>query len=111
MRINWRGTEVEKKMLAATKKGINRIMSRCVIHAKKNHPGWKNRTGLAEGSVQIIQYAELWGNIVRGRWGSKSVHYVIWLELKHGSFMRSAADAHYKNLWSEIAQEFDRGFA
>lgn len=100
-KMDWRGDAVKAKALAAAKAGIDATTSRSVGQAKSNHPGWKNQTGTAEGSVQM-RGAQIQGTRVVGRWGSFSVDYVIWLELKHGSFLRRAADATYPGLPAAI---------
>lgn len=86
--------------------GVNRTMVACVLHAKRNHPGWRNITGVAEGSIDILQLAKLEGKEVIGRWGSRGVHYMIWLEIKHGSALRNAADVEYPKLAARIKRAF-----
>lgn len=102
MSLKWRGDQVKKKVLAATKWGIDKTMSEAVIHAKRNHPGWRNRTGAAEGSVRIVREAQVRGKHVVGVWGSTGINYVIWLEFKQGSFLRTAGDAVYPRLRGHI---------
>lgn len=88
-------------------------MSQCVIQAKNNHPGWGpgyvtkyprtyKLTGAAEGSVRPTEFAKEDGKFVIGRWGSLGVNYVIWLEVKHGSFLRNAASICYPKLNENI---------
>lgn len=108
-RLKWNGDEIKRKVLEASKHGINATMSKAAIQAKRNHPGWRNRTGTAEGSVRITKFAEPRGNIVAGQWGSIGVNYVIWLELKHGSFLRNAAAKTYPSLKGEIQRAL-KGF-
>lgn len=103
MSLRWNGDDVKRKVERAARIGIDKTMAQAVVHAKRNHPGWKNRTGLAEGSVRIIQQAERRGSgQIVGVWGSTGVNYVIWLELKQGSFLRSAGDAVYPKLKENI---------
>jgi hypothetical protein len=45
---------------------------------------------------------------VVGRWGSVQVKYMIWLELKYGSALRSTADVKYKGLRGHIRSRFRR---
>ena len=104
--MNWQGDKVKKKMLMASLYAINKVMAECVIYAKSNHPGWKNITGAAEGSVRITQFAIQEGGAVVGKWGSTGLEYPLWLELKHGSFLRNAADNNYKNLAAYIKNKF-----
>lgn len=103
-RIKWNGDQVERAVLAAAKLGIDQTMSACVIDAKQNHPGWRNRTGAAEGSMRIIREARKIDNEngAIGRWGSKGIFYMIWLELNHGSALRSSADRNYPSLKGRI---------
>ena len=102
----WNGDLIRNKVVAAAKTGINATLGASVIEAKSNHPGWRNRTGTAEGSVRVTQVAEQDGSRVTGRWGSLGVNYAIWLELKHGSFLRNSADKTYRTLASRIKQAY-----
>ncbi len=102
MSLNWRGDEVVRNVRKATKWGIDKTMSEVVIHAKRNHPGWKNITANAEGSVRIIRPAHDGGGAIIGIWGSVGVLYVIYLEFKSGSFLRTAGDAIYPRLLGHI---------
>ncbi len=108
MSLNWRGEEIKNKLLEAQKRGVDKTMAECVVQAKSNHPGWHNRTGTAEGSVRIQQFAQPSGSGARGLWGSSAVNYVIWLELKHGSFLRRTADIKYPSLAGFIREAFAR---
>lgn len=108
MSIKWRGAAVLARVENATKRGIDKTMAEAVVNAKSNHPGWKNVTGTAEGSVRIGQFAERDAAGFVGRWGSvggtltregrSQGNYVIFLELKHGSFLRNAAARTYRRL-------------
>lgn len=102
MSVEWRGDEVQRKIQRAARDGINAVMARAVIQAKSNHPGWKNRTAVAEGSVRIIRPATADGDRIAGLWGSAGVVYVKFLEFLHGSFLRNAADATHPTLDDEI---------
>ncbi len=102
MALKWYGDEIKRKFQRAAETGINKTMADAVTHFKGNHPGWQNRTTTAEGSVRIQQSAKSEGNRIVGRWGSIGVDYMIWLELKHGSALRSAGDATYPKLIDRI---------
>lgn len=104
MALKWYGDKVKRKVRKAAKDAIDETMGKAVRHAKRhrNHPGWKNRTGTAEGSIRIIEFAHREGSRTVGLWGSIGVNYMIWLELKHGSALRSAGDATYSNLADRI---------
>jgi len=105
-KFDWRGSQVKAKLLKAAEGAVNFVMAAAVIEGKLNHGGWKNVTGTAEGSVRIQQFARLEGSHMVGRWGSMNVDYVIWLEIKNGSFLRSAAGVKYPLLTGEIRKRF-----
>ncbi len=102
MSFRWNGDKVKRKARRAAKDAINETIAEAVRHAKQNHPGWKNRTGTAEGSIRVIEFAHREGNRTVGLWGSIGVDYMIWLELKHGAALRSAGDATYPKLADHI---------
>ena len=103
----WNGEAIKQKMLDAAKWAVDKTMADCVIGSKQSHPGWNNITGTAEGSIRIVAFAQEDGNVVRGIWGSADVDYMIWLELKHGSALRMAADANYPKLNAHIREAFN----
>ena len=94
-KVTWNGKKILANVERAAKHSMNVLMSRCVIQAKRNHPNWQNRTGTAEGSVTIVQYATPIGKRIYGAWGSVGAHYAIYLEARHGPWMRAAADTIY----------------
>ena len=100
--VSWNGDQILRKYREAERKGINTTMSEVSIDARLNHPGWSNQTGKAEGSIQPIQNAKPEGKGFFGLWGSKNVVYFIWLELKHGGALRTAAAKGYTNLAANI---------
>ena len=100
--LNWNGDAVKAKVIAAAIKGVDKTMAEAVVDAKRNHPGWQNRTGTAEGSINVVAFAQEDGPHVRGTWGSADVNYMIFLELKHGSALRGAADRNYPKLKDHI---------
>ena len=106
--LKWNGDAIKRKWAEAAKIGVDKTMSEAVIEAKRNHPGWKNVTGFAEGSIGIVGFAEAQGSRVRGLWGSSSCSYMIWLELKHGSALRRSADTMYKRLTRNIREAYAR---
>ena len=106
--LKWNGPAVIAEVLKATKVGIDKTMADASIHAKQNHPGWKNVTSTAEGSVRPVQFAIQKGASIVGVWGSVDVNYVIWLELKHGSFLRNAADVVYPQLKQNIKDAYGK---
>lgn len=109
MALQWNGNRIKARVEAAAKEGINATMAQSVIYAKQNHNGWITRTGAAEGSINIYQYANTQASgVVSGLWGSAQVHYFIWLELRYFTLRRSA-DVNYPNLGRFIQAAFRRG--
>lgn len=94
----WNGEAVKRQVIEASMRGVNKTMADCVIEAKSNHPGWKNVTGTAEGSIRIQSFAQEAGRDVFGLWGSINVVYMKYLEWLHGSALRNAADRCYPRL-------------
>lgn len=76
----WKGEALTERMRAAQIAGVNKTMGACVAHAKTNHP-WKNRTGILEGGVDVVDYAAPTGAGVEGTWGVRDVGYAAALEL------------------------------
>lgn len=110
MALNWRGDEVEKKLLAATRVGINRTMGDAVLEAKSNHP-YIYRSGAAERSVRIVTPAKNYGSSIAGFWGSVNVHYFKYLEFGfRGRFasLVPAARRLYPRLAGYIREAFSR---
>jgi hypothetical protein len=108
MSLTWNGDKVLADVDKAIIYGIDKTMSQCVVSAKQNHPGWKNITGTAEGSVRVTQFAARRGGVIFGVWGSVDVDYMIWLELKHGSALRRSADTNYRHLAANIKEGLAR---
>ena len=54
----------------------------------------------------LIQPAREQGTAVVGLWGSRNVLYMLWLELKHGSALRSSAAVNYPKLAENIRKHF-----
>lgn len=88
------------RVAEATALAIDQTTAACVMQAKTNHP-WQNQTGTLEGSIEM-RPAETDGTMVRGTWGSFSVIYAIYLELKGWAYLRPAADAEYPKLVDRI---------
>lgn len=101
--VRWKGTELTRRLRSASEKGIDDTMAACEVDAKGNHPGWKNRTGTAEGSIKTVDEAKHDSRGAVGRWGSEGVNYMLTLELKRGSALRMAAQENYPSLNSRIA--------
>jgi hypothetical protein len=107
----WNGDKVRRRVLKAVERGVNVVMAAAVLQAKLHHPGWRNITALAEGSVRVITLAKRSGNAISGEWGSVGTGYVLWLELNHGSFLRNAADKEYPKLAKAIRGSLARSAA
>lgn len=75
----WKGDAITENMRKAQVQGVNMTMGACVNHAKQNHP-WKNRTGILEGGIDVVDYAAPQGNGVEGTWGVRDVAYAAALE-------------------------------
>ena len=137
--ITWNGAAVEAKMRAAQIEGVNATMGACVNHAKRNHP-WQNRTGILEGGINLVNFAAVDGNGVKGTWGVNDVRYALALEVgavikpvkakalaipqPDGSvrfaksvtipampYLRPAADAIYPSLAGRIRKAYENGDA
>lgn len=109
-RLNWRGKRIQQQMRAASIAAVNEVMADCVSTVKNGgHPGWQNRTGTAERSVQIQDFAAAQGAMVLGRWGSRGVVYMKWLEILRGAALRTSADMNYPNLPGRIRAHYRGG--
>lgn len=106
--VNWKGAEVARRLAAASERAIDDTMGACTIDAKHSHPGWRNLTGNAEGSIRITDPAKRDLSGVVGRWGSLGVVYMLMLELKRGSALRMSAQANYPSLKGRIAFHLKR---
>ena len=89
---------------------VNKTMASAVLYAKRNHPGWKNRTGRAERSVRIAQGARLEGSRCRGVWGSVGVNYVPRLERYHGMFLSKAQSFALNGIAERLRREVRKQF-
>jgi RNase P/RNase MRP subunit p29 len=140
MALDWFGDKVTQKMTRAQVRGVNKTMSECVIHAKRNHE-FENRTATLEGGIRMVQPARKnAGGGVSGRWGVADVVYALIQEkggtivpknanalkfrAEDGSFvtvasvtiparpyLRPAADARYPGLAGNIRQAYEGGVA
>lgn len=78
--LNWTGKAVTEKLRQAQIAGVNRTMAACVQDSKSTHE-WQNRTGVLEGGIDIVDYAEPAGDGVKGVWGVQDVKYALIHEL------------------------------
>jgi hypothetical protein len=109
MTLNWKGDELIKKKKRVVATAINETMAAAVKQALNNHPEWQYRTGVAETSIQIKEFATPKKHF--GLWGSvwtilNQSNYVWFLEFNHGSFLRKAADVIYPSLAKRIKARF-----
>lgn len=115
--VEWEGDAVAQKMLKAEIKSINIVMSRAVLHARKNHT-WISRSYTLEDSIGIAIKARKEGDGAAGIWGSKDVRYARVHELGSAAlgypdmniparpYLRPAADEKYPELADEIRKAF-----
>lgn len=135
--LDWNGAAISARLKAAQIAGINQTMSACVVQAKRSH-NWQNRTGVLEGGIGIVDYAQAAGSGVRGVWGVQDVRYalihelggvitplvakVLAFRLADGTevfarsvtiparpYLRPAADAIYPSLAARIRRAYERG--
>jgi hypothetical protein len=78
--LNWNGDAITARLKAAQIEGINGTMGACVNQAKRSH-AWQNRSGILEGGIGIVEFAEPAGSGVRGVWGVQDVRYALIHEL------------------------------
>lgn len=102
----WKGALVSKRVGAASAAAINETLAECVAEAKNHHPGWKNITATAEGSVRVIEPASgaMLGARIVGKWGSVGVDYMLFLEYLHGHALTQAAETQYPSLETRIGR-------
>lgn len=105
MALLWKGGKLAKEISEASVHAIDVIMAKCVISAKTDHP-FQNRTSILEGSIRMEPARpSLTGGAI-GRWGSFTVKYAFWVEVRWGgkyAYLRPAADKHYPELSNTIA--------
>jgi hypothetical protein len=104
MTVKWNGDKLIRKKNAAIVNGLNFIAKESKIWALGHHPNWQNRTLLAEGSIDVKEFATLkshkvlWGSV----WTNQGANYVWYLEFNHPPFLRAAGDKTYKGLPAAI---------
>jgi hypothetical protein len=76
----WKGGAITERMRAAQIAGVNGTMGACVVEAKSSH-AWQNRTGVLEGGIDIVDFAQVDGAGVKGVWGVRDVRYALIHEL------------------------------
>ena len=102
--INWKGPEVRRRVVEATKESIDETMGDCVEEAQPNTPV---DTGNLRRSERIIESATEKNGVIAGLWGSADVDYAIHVEIgtatREGVFMlTNAANSQYPTLPGRI---------
>ena len=106
-KIKWRGREIKRAVSRAAVDAVNETMQDCVEEARRNHPGWKSRSGKLEGSIRIVDEAKRESRKVTGRWGAQWDWNANIVE-KKTSFLDVAADKHYPKLAEKLGVKFRR---
>lgn len=78
--LDWNGPAVSARLKAAQITAINQTMGACVVQSKRSHT-WQNRTGVLEGGIGVVTYAEPVADGVHGVWGVQDVRYALIHEL------------------------------
>lgn len=134
--FSWNGRGIKSRMKRAQIAAINATMGACVGEAKRNHD-WQNQTGILEGGIDIVDYAQEIGTEVAGVWGVQDVLYarihelggvirpvnakalaipqpdggVVFVQsvtIPARPYLRPAADREYPKLGRRIQRAFDR---
>lgn len=79
-KLDWHPERVTRAIETEARGAMDDTMAAASIEAKRNHPGWRNRTGTAEGSIRA-DATKVEGRTIIGRFGSFAVRYFIWLEI------------------------------
>ena len=93
MSLVWNGRAVQREVYQACVKALNETMGRAVVQAKKR-PRMPVITGVAQGSIRIVQLARVEGTKVSGKWGSTGVLYFKGIEAKSGPLRGGGAEAY-----------------
>ncbi len=110
-KLDWKGDDVLKQVVKATKDGIDEVMGECVVDAQANTPVL---TGNLRRSIKPQEPAHEEGDVVVGVWGSADVDYALPVEVgsrgRPGrNMLRNAADKNYPRLEETIAKRLRRG--
>lgn len=105
--LEWFGDEIQKRVEGASKRAIDRTTEATAEYARQNHPGWKNITGRAEGSIGT-KPARLLKRVIRGNvtGGAGDAFYLLILEFKNGAALRSAADVNFPSVGRRLEVEY-----
>lgn len=107
--LEWLGPEIQDRVEGASMRAIDRTTLQAAEHARQNHPGWKNITGIAEASIGTNparkQKRRIRGNVTGGE---GDAFYLLILEVKNGAALRTAADAEFPLLQQRLHDEYAR---
>ena len=118
-KLDWKGDDVLKQVVKATRQGIDEVMGECVVDAQANTPVL---TGNLRRSIKPQEPAHEEGDVVVGVWGSagignreseEDVGYAFYVEVgsrgRPGrNMLRNAADKNYPRLEDTIAKRLRR---
>lgn len=107
--LDWLGDEIQRRVQTASRRAINRTTEATAQFARDNHPGWKNVTGTAEGSIGTnparLQKRRIIGSVTGG--AGDAFHLLI-LEVKNGSALRNAGDTVFPEVGPNLEDEYER---
>lgn len=107
--LDWLGPDIEHRVEQASIRAIDRTTLNAAEYARQNHPGWKNRTGQAEASIDYVP-ARLQKRRIRGNvtGGDERAYYFQIIEVKNGAALRNAGDVIFPELGQTLEDEYDR---
>lgn len=87
--VVWRGDNVRRRVVQATREAFDETMALCVVTAKSNTPV---KTAALQGSIRLNPAQLVRGNVVEGVWGSFEINYALAVEVgtRGGSVQVSA---------------------
>lgn len=82
VKLRWNGDAISRAFAEiAVPRAMDDTTAAAAIASKSSHPGWKNRTGVAEGSIRGDPARKVSSGRWLARFGSFDVAYFIWLEI------------------------------
>lgn len=112
IRREWNGVRISNRVAGAALRAIDDTTAAASLSARQHH-GWRNRTGTAEGSIRPEPARQVGPAHFRGLFGSFDVNYFIWLEIgargRPGDYtLRRAADAEFPKVGDRFAAHMGR---
>lgn len=103
MPVNWKGDQVYRNVMGATRAAVDETTAASVNQAKARVPV---DTSTLQGSIRLEPARET-GTSVKGRWGSFDVLYALWVEIgtrfnRAQPYLRPSADSEYPRLAARI---------